>query len=100
MRAPGGHACRTVTSSDPPQPATGPSHYHRADLTHRPRHDPSSAALARRHTVQDRLALSSRESQVLRLLRDGLSIPAIALEMYISHSTAKTYVARLYKSAA
>ena len=34
---------------------------------------------------------------MLRLLRDGLSIPAIALEMFISHSTAKTYVARLYE---
>jgi hypothetical protein len=34
---------------------------------------------------------------VLSLLRDGLSIPAIALEMFISHSTTKTYVARLYE---
>ena len=56
-----------------------------------------AVALARRHAAQDRLALSPRESQVLRLLRDGLSIPAIALEMFISHSTAKTYVARLYE---
>ena len=56
-----------------------------------------AVALARRRTVQDRLALSPRESQVLRLLRDGLSIPAIALDMFISHSTAKTYVARLYE---
>jgi len=35
--------------------------------------------------------------EVLALLRDGLSIPAIALQMYISYSTAKTYVARLYQ---
>ena len=56
-----------------------------------------AVALARRHTAQDRLALSPREGQVLCLLRDGLSIPAIALEMFISHSTAKTYVARLYE---
>ena len=35
---------------------------------------------------------------MLRPLRDGLSIPAVALEMHISHSTAKTYVARLYES--
>jgi DNA-binding NarL/FixJ family response regulator len=53
-------------------------------------------ALSRRRTVQDRLALSPRESQVLLLLRDGLSIPAIATAMFISQSTAKTYVARLY----
>jgi hypothetical protein len=34
---------------------------------------------------------------VLRLLSDGLSIPAIAMTMFISQSTAKTYVARLYE---
>jgi DNA-binding NarL/FixJ family response regulator len=55
-----------------------------------------AVALARRRTVQDRLALSPRETEVLHLLRDGLSIPAIALAMFISQSTAKTYVARLY----
>jgi DNA-binding NarL/FixJ family response regulator len=53
-------------------------------------------AVARRTTMQDRLALSRREMQVLRLLNDGLSVPALALEMFISVSTAKTYVARLY----
>jgi DNA-binding NarL/FixJ family response regulator len=53
-------------------------------------------ALARRRTVQDRLVLSPRENEVLLLLHEGLSIPAIALTMYISQSTAKTYVARLY----
>jgi DNA-binding NarL/FixJ family response regulator len=53
-------------------------------------------ALARRRTVQDRLVLSPREKEVLQLLHEGLSIPAIAVEMYISQSTAKTYVARLY----
>ena len=55
-----------------------------------------AVALTRRRTVQQRLALSPRETEVLRLLRDGLSIPAIALTMFISQSTAKTYVARLY----
>ena len=52
--------------------------------------------LARRRPEQERHALSHREAEVLRLLRDGLSIPAIAATMLISHSTAKTYVARLY----
>jgi DNA-binding NarL/FixJ family response regulator len=56
-----------------------------------------ATAVARRRTVQDRLALSPRETEVLRLLHDGLSVPAIALEMFISMSTAKTYVARLYE---
>jgi DNA-binding NarL/FixJ family response regulator len=55
-----------------------------------------AVALARLRTVQDRLVLSPREKEVLRLLHEGLSIPAIALTMYISQSTAKTYVARLY----
>jgi DNA-binding NarL/FixJ family response regulator len=55
-----------------------------------------AVALARRRSVQDRLLLSPREAEVLGLLRDGLSIPAIATAMFISQSTAKTYVARLY----
>ncbi len=55
-----------------------------------------AVALARRRSSHESLALSQRESEVLRLLRDGLSVPAIALAMYISQSTAKTYVARLY----
>ena len=54
-------------------------------------------AVARRRSMQDRFALSPRESQVLNLLHEGLSIPVIAHEMYISVSTAKTYVARLYE---
>jgi DNA-binding NarL/FixJ family response regulator len=56
-----------------------------------------ATALARRRDAQERLALSTREIEVLRLLRDGLSIPEIAAQMYISYSTAKTYVARVYK---
>jgi DNA-binding NarL/FixJ family response regulator len=56
-----------------------------------------ATALIRRREATERLALSLREMEVLRLLRDGLSIPAIALQMYISQSTAKTYVARLYQ---
>ncbi len=56
-----------------------------------------AVALARRRAVRERLALSSREAEVLRLLSDGLSVPAIAVTMFISQSTAKTYVARLYE---
>lgn len=55
-----------------------------------------AAALSRRRTVQERLLLSPREAEVLRLLRDGLSTPAIAGAMLLSHSTVRTYVARLY----
>jgi DNA-binding NarL/FixJ family response regulator len=53
-------------------------------------------ALARRRNQDGRFALSPREREVLELLRDGLSVPAIASAMYVSRSTAKTYVARLY----
>ena len=53
-------------------------------------------AMARRRALREQLGLSPREREVLRLLRDGLSIPTIAMTMYISQSTAKTYVARLY----
>ena len=57
-----------------------------------------AVALARRHTArQERLMLSSREAEVLAMLSAGASIPAIAMTMFISHSTAKTYVARLYE---
>ena len=56
-----------------------------------------AVALATRHTRQSGLALSPREAEVLHMLCDGLSIPAISAAMYISHSTAKTYVARLYE---
>jgi DNA-binding NarL/FixJ family response regulator len=53
-------------------------------------------ALSRRTTARHQLGLSSRETEVLGLLHAGLSIPAIAAAMYISQSTAKTYVSRLY----
>lgn len=55
-----------------------------------------AAAVRRRRSAQDRFALSGREREVLDLLREGTSIPAIAGVMFISPSTAKTYVARLY----
>jgi DNA-binding NarL/FixJ family response regulator len=54
-------------------------------------------ALSRRQTVRNQMALSAREAEVLDLLHSGMSIPAIALRMYISPSTAKTYVSRLYE---
>src|SRR5262245_36086559 len=54
------------------------------------------SALTRRRTADSRFSLSPREHEVLFLLRDGLSIPDIAKAMFVSQSTAKTYVARLY----
>jgi DNA-binding NarL/FixJ family response regulator len=54
-------------------------------------------ALGRRATQPAGLVLSPREREVLFLLADGLSVPAIARSMFVSPSTAKTYVARLYE---
>ncbi|HEY3716615.1 MAG TPA: response regulator transcription factor [Jatrophihabitantaceae bacterium] len=53
-------------------------------------------ALRRRQAAPDRLRLSPREREVLTLLQEGRSVPAIAARLCISLSTAKTYVARLY----
>ncbi|TDW87051.1 LuxR family two component transcriptional regulator [Kribbella pratensis] len=59
-----------------------------------------ASALARRGQVAPRpvttLALSPREQEVLSLLASGHSVPAIAASMFVSLSTAKTYVSRLY----
>jgi DNA-binding NarL/FixJ family response regulator len=54
-------------------------------------------ALTRRRETTDRLALSRREREVLDLLQQGKSAPSMAQEMYVSTSTVKTYVARLYE---
>jgi DNA-binding NarL/FixJ family response regulator len=56
-----------------------------------------AAALTRRRDPGGGLGLSQRETEVLGLLRDGMSIPAISRRMFISQSTTKTYVARLYE---
>jgi DNA-binding NarL/FixJ family response regulator len=54
-------------------------------------------ALRRRSEASARMSLSPRERQVLTLLRDGRSVPEVAATIYVSLSTAKTYVARLYE---
>lgn len=54
-------------------------------------------ALARHRDGPVRSVLSPREHEALRLLGDGRSIPELAARMYVSQSTAKTYVARLYE---
>lgn len=53
-------------------------------------------AVTRRRGATDRFGLSRREREVLELLRQGKSIPTIAGTLFISLSTAKTYVTRLY----
>ena len=51
-------------------------------------------AMARRRPHGE--VLSRREQDVLRLMRDGESIPRMAAAMDLSESTVKTYVTRLY----
>lgn len=41
--------------------------------------------------------LSDRERQVLDLLAEGLGVSGIAAKLYISESTAKTHIAKLYE---
>jgi DNA-binding NarL/FixJ family response regulator len=53
-----------------------------------------SAALTRRRGQQS--LLSQREREVLGLMRDGLSLPTIAVRIEVSEATVKTYVSRLY----
>ena len=55
-----------------------------------------AAALRRRQQQPGNPLLSAREREVLAHLLAGRSVPALAAELYISLSTAKTYVARLY----
>jgi DNA-binding NarL/FixJ family response regulator len=41
--------------------------------------------------------LSAREREVLALLADGLPVSQIARRLYISESTAKTHISKLYE---
>lgn len=41
--------------------------------------------------------LSPRESEVLRLLADGLGVAAIARQLFVSESTAKTHISKIYE---
>jgi DNA-binding NarL/FixJ family response regulator len=40
--------------------------------------------------------LSAREMEVLRLLAEGLGVAAIARQLYVSESTAKTHISKIY----
>lgn len=41
--------------------------------------------------------LSSRESEVLSLLAEGLGVAAIAKQLFVSESTAKTHISKIYE---
>jgi two-component system nitrate/nitrite response regulator NarL len=51
----------------------------------------------RRRRDSDGPTLSPREREVLGLISNGLSIPAMAKELYLAPSTVKTHVQRLYE---
>ena len=53
-------------------------------------------ALRRKRETAERLTLSPREQEILLLLHEGKSVPQVAAQLFLSLSTAKTYVARLY----
>ncbi|MBV9516301.1 MAG: response regulator transcription factor [Mycobacteriaceae bacterium] len=55
------------------------------------------AAEIRRRAEPDAPVLSPREREVLDLIAEGLSVPAIAARLYLAPSTVKTHVQRLYE---
>lgn len=67
--------------------AAAPANFSAADL----------AAAMRRRLDPSGPRLTDREREILKLLSDGLAIPAIAKQLYISESTTKTHVSRLYE---
>lgn len=42
-------------------------------------------------------SLSTREREVLRMIADGLTVPAMAKQLFLAPSTVKTHVQRLYE---
>lgn len=50
-----------------------------------------------RRVSDDRPKLSEREQEVLALLAEGLGTAAIAKKLYMSESTAKTHIAKIYQ---
>jgi DNA-binding NarL/FixJ family response regulator len=54
------------------------------------------AAAMRRRSAEPPTRLTPRESEVLVLLRDGLSVAQVARRLFMSESTVKTHIARIY----
>ena len=57
----------------------------------------SLAGEIRRRHEPDVPTLSAREAEVLAMIARGLTIPAMAKELYLAPSTVKTHVQRLYE---
>lgn len=66
--------------------ATSPTSFSAHDL----------AAVLRRSMTPDKPRLTERETQILELLKDGLSVAAVSRRLYISDSTTKTHMSKLY----
>lgn len=67
--------------------ASSPATFAAADL----------AGAMRRRMATDRVRLTERETQVLTLLADGLNVAALAKILFISESTAKSHIAKIYE---
>jgi DNA-binding NarL/FixJ family response regulator len=67
--------------------AAAPANFSAADL----------AGAMRRRLDPQGPRLTEREREILQLLGDGLAIPAIAKQLFISESTAKTHVSKVYE---
>ncbi len=67
--------------------ATSPTSFSAHDL----------AALLRRQMSPEKPRLTQRESEILDLLKDGLSVAAVSKKLYISESTTKTHMSKLYE---
>lgn len=57
---------------------------------------PDLADAMQRRLNNDGPSLSPRERQILQLLADGLGVTAISSTLFISESTTKTHISRLY----
>jgi DNA-binding NarL/FixJ family response regulator len=55
------------------------------------------AGAMRRRLTPSGPQLSARETEVLKLLAEGLGVAAIARQLYVSESTAKTHISRIYE---
>ena len=55
------------------------------------------AGAMQRRMSPDRVRMTSREQDILRLLKEGLSTAQISSRLYISPSTAKSHIAKIYE---
>jgi DNA-binding NarL/FixJ family response regulator len=68
------------------QAAAAPSSFTANDL----------AGAMRRRMLQPSVRLTPREGEILQLLAEGVSVAVLAQRLYISQSTAKTHMSKLY----